>query len=235
MINSMNGHRKRLRDKFLKAGNLDAFGDYEIIELLLTLATPRKDCKLTAKKALKKFKNLQGVFEASSFELQSIEGIGKANVFGLKFIKSIAKRYLKEKALKQDVVNNPKLFLDFLNYHIKDKHKELFVCLFLNSANKAIAIETIFEGTLNKSSVYPREVIKKALEHKAAALIFAHNHPSGESKPSPSDLLITKKLLFACSFLDIKVHDHIIITKQAFFSFSENGYIKQFNKEFEEL
>ena len=233
MSNKQQGHRERLRNKFLRS-SIDSFNDYEIIELLLTLATPRKDCKAPAKELLKKFKNLQGVFEATVFDLKKTEGVGEKNIFGIKFIKAISDKYLKEKALNQNVVSNPKAFFDFLNSYIRDKKKESFICAFLNSSNKIIAIETLFEGTVSKSAVYPNEVIKKIIEHSATAVIFAHNHPSGKKEASVSDIAITKKLFFACKFIDVNVYDHIIVTPSGHYSFAESGYINAFDKNFKE-
>ncbi len=228
------GHRDRLRNKFLKSG-LKGFNDYEIIELLLTLATPRRDCKEAAKDVLKKFKNLQGVFEASSFELKKIKGVGDKNVFGIKFIKAVSDKYLKEKALKKDIVSNPELFLNFLNSYIKDKKKELFICAFLNARNEVIAIETLFKGDTSKSAVYLSEIIRKIIQHSAINIVLAHNHPSGQNKPSDSDIKITRKIFFACKFLDVNVYDHIIISSSGHYSFAENNYINSFEKEFQIL
>jgi DNA repair protein RadC len=227
------GHRKRLRERFLNSG-LEGFHDYEVIELLLTLGTPRKDCKDIAKAALAKFKTLQGVFEAPSEVLQEINGIGPTNLFGIKLIKEVADRYFKKKIINEDVISNPKALKDYLFLNLSEKYRECFNVIFLDAKNKAISIDCISKGTLSTASVYPREIVKIALNKNAAALIFAHNHPSGDPKPSEEDIMITKQLVFACKAVRIIVHEHIIIGRNnQYFSFSEFGYITQFNHEYD--
>ena len=173
------GHRKRLRDKFLESG-LTGFHDYEVLELLLTLSTPRKDCKSPAKGALKKFKTFQGVLEASDRELCEIEGIGRINIFGIKLIKAVADRYLQKKLIHREPLNNSAALFAFLNYTMRDKSRECFNVIFLDAKNRVLAIETLFTGTLTASSVYPREVVTAALDHRAAALLLdALDRPPG--------------------------------------------------------
>ena len=227
------GHRKRLREKFLKSG-LTGFHDYEVIELLLSIATPRKDCKETAKGALKKFKSLQGVLGATARELRQVDGIGPANLFGIKLIKAVADRYLEKKLINMEPLNNSKELFDYLYHTIRDKSQECFKVIFLDAKNKVIAIETLFTGTLTASSVYPREVILAALNNHAAALIFVHNHPSGEPKPSAEDISITRQLVFACIVMGITVHEHIIIGQNTYFSFADQGYIARMVREFDQ-
>ena len=177
------GHRRRLRDKFLRSG-LDGFHDYEVIELLLTLATPRKDCKDEAKAALKRFKTLQGVIEASTDQLQEIKGIGPINAFGIKIVKAVADRYLQKKLIGKDPIRSSKELFEYLYHSLRDKKREIFKVVFLDAQNKVIAIQDLFQGTLTASSVYPREVVQAALRHHAAGLFLVHNHPSGEPRPS---------------------------------------------------
>ena len=226
------GHRGRLRERFLYSG-LSGFHDYEVIELLLTLATPRKDCKSAAKQALRRFKTFQGVFEASAKELCEIEGIGPKNLFGVKLIKAVADRFLEKKLIRKDPLNNSRALFDYLYLSIRDKNRECFKVLFLDAKNKVITIETLFEGTLTASSVYPREVVLSALNHRAAALIFAHNHPSGDPKPSSDDVSLTRQLIFACRVMGITVHEHLIIGDNRYFSFADQGYIARMTREFD--
>jgi DNA repair protein RadC len=228
------GHRKRLRDRFLKGG-LSGFHDYEVIELLLTLATPRRDCKAAAKAALERFKTLQGVLEASPAELLRVEGIGPANMLGIRLIKAVADRFLKEKMLRKDPVHNAQEVFDYLYYNMKDKDRERFKVIYLDARNKILATETLFEGTLTAGAVYPREVVRQALEHRSAAVIFAHNHPSGDPDPSPEDVAITRKLLFACKVVGITVHEHLVIGDNRYFSFADQGFIADMNREFERI
>lgn len=230
--NKGEGHRKRLREKFLESG-LDGFHDYEVVELLLTLAMPRKDCKDAAKAAMERFKTLQGVLEASPKALCEIPGIGPKNLLGIKLIKAVADRYLKKRLLHQDALNNSKELFEYLYHSIRDKTRECFNVVFLNAKNRVVATETLFEGTLTASSVYPREVVLAALNHHAAALIFAHNHPSGDPKPSPEDVAITRQLVFACRVVGITVHEHLIIGNNRYFSFADEGHISRMNREYD--
>jgi DNA repair protein RadC len=226
------GHRQRLRERFLTAG-LEGFQDYEVIELLLTLGTPRKDCKVVAKAVLARFKDLQSVLEASPRELREIKGIGPRNLLGLKLIKAVADRYFEKKLISKNPINNSKELFDYLYLSIRDKRREYFKTVFLDSKNRVIATETISEGTLTASSVYPREVILAALNHHAAALIFAHNHPSGDPKPSAEDISITRQLVFAGRVMGITVHEHIVIGDNRYFSFADQGHIARMNREFD--
>lgn len=205
-----------------------------MIELLLTLGTPRKDCKQAAKDALEKFKTFQAVFEASSEELQEIKGIGPSNLLGIKLIKAVADRYLEKKLIQRDPINNSKELFDYLYHNMRDRNRECFKVIFLDAKNKVITTETLFEGTLTASSVYPREVVAAALSHHSAALIFAHNHPSGDPKPSAEDIAITRQLVFACKVMGITVHEHLVIGNNTYFSFADQGYIAKMNRESEQ-
>lgn len=229
---SKQGHRKRLREKFVQNG-LGGFLDYEVIELLLTLNTPRKDCKAAAKELISRFKTLQGVFEANAEELSRVSGVGEANIFGLKLIKEVADRYLQKKVTGRDVITNSNDLMHYLKNAIGQRTKEVFAGVFLDAKNRVNALEILFQGTLTMSSVYPREVIIKALEHRAASIIFAHNHPSGDFSPSPEDIAITRRLVFACRHVGITVHEHVITGDEGYYSFADNGYIAEFNREFE--
>ncbi len=226
------GHRHRLRNKFLDSG-LEGFHDYEVIELLLTLGTPRKDTKEIAKTCLKRFKTLQGVLEASPKALCEVKGIGPKNLFGIKLIKAVADRYLQKKLINKNPLNNSKELFDYLNHTMRDSNRESFTVIFLNAKNRVTHTEVLFTGTLTASSVYPREVVASALGNNAAALIFAHNHPSGDPEPSPEDIAITKRLVFACRSMGITVHEHLVIGDNRFFSFADEGYIARMNREYD--
>jgi len=224
-------HRSRLRDKFLDSG-LEGFHDYEVIELLLTLGTPRKDTKEIAKECLKRFQTFQGVLEASPKALCEVKGIGPKNHFGIKLIKAVADRYLQKKLIRTNPLNNSKELFDYLYHTIRDRNRESFTVIFLNAKNRVINSDVLFTGTLTASSVYPREVVAAALENNAAALIFAHNHPSGDPEPSSEDIAITKRLVFACRSMVPTVHEHLIIGDNRFFSFADEGYIARMNREY---
>jgi DNA repair protein RadC len=150
-------------------------------------------------------------------------------------IKSVADRYLEKKIIHKDAINDSRALFDYLHHHIGDKRREFFKVIFLNSKNKVIAADTISEGTLTASSVYPREVIQAALSHDAAALIFAHNHPSGDPEPSSEDVAVTRQLVFAGKVMGLVVHEHIIIGDNQYYSFADQGHIESMNREFEKL
>jgi len=228
---SQEGHRKRLREKFIKSG-ISGFHDYEIVELLLTLGTPRKDCKQQAKESIRKLKTLRGVLEAPMEELQEIKGIGPHNVFGIKLVQEVAREFLKEKILKRPICKSSEEIFDYLYHSMRDLKKEVFKVIFLDGKNQIIEIEDLFEGTLNTSSIYPREVMKSAIKNNAFGLIFVHNHPSGNTEPSQSDKVITEDLVFACNLMQIKVLDHIIIGGNKYFSFADEGFIEEYNMNF---
>ena len=227
--NPNEGHRKRLREKFLKSG-LAGFHDYEIVELLLTLGTPRKDCKRPAKDAIARFKTLRGVLEAPQEELEEVKGIGPNNVFGIKLVQEVARQFLKEQIIKKQWVTGSKEVHDYLSLSMRDLDKEVFKVIFLNGQNEIMAVEDLFEGTLNASAVYPRELIKAAIKHNALSLIFAHNHPSGNPQPSQMDKNITKQLVAAGKVMNIRVLDHIIIGDNCYFSFADEGLMEQYNR-----
>ena len=221
---SSEGHRQRLRDKFLNS-SLEGFHDYEIIELLLTLGTPRKDCKQSAKEALMKFGTLKAVLEADAVDLKTVRGIGDKNVFGLKIAQAVARRYLADRVVDKDFIRSSKEVLEYLQHNLRDKNREVFMIIYLNGRNQIINMEEVFEGTLSTSAVYPREVVKRALDNEAAALVFVHNHPSGNPKPSKEDLTITNKLKEAAQSIDVAIHDHLIIAGNEVYSFADHGLI----------
>ena len=221
---SSEGHRQRLRDKFLNS-SLEGFHDYEIIELLLTLGTPRKDCKQSAKEALMKFGTLKAVLEADAVDLKTVRGIGDKNVFGLKIAQAVARRYLADSVVDKDFIRSSKEVLEYLQHNLRDKNREVFMVIYLNGRNQIIKMEEVFEGTLSTSAVYPREVVKRALDNEAAALVFVHNHPSGNPNPSKEDLAITNKLKEASQSIDVVVHDHLIIAGNEVYSFADHGLI----------
>jgi len=225
------GHRKRLREKFLKSG-LAGFHDYEIVELLLTLGSPRKDCKPQAKEAIKRFKTLRGVLAAPLEELQQIEGIGSHSAFGVKLVQEVAREFLKEKILDKPFYKSAQEVFDYLYHSMRDLKKEVFKVIYLNSQNQIIETADLFEGTVDSSSISPREVIEGALKYNAVSLIFVHNHPSGSPEPSASDKELTRELVYAGKIMRIKVLDHIIIGDNRYFSFAGDGLIEEYETDF---
>lgn len=213
--------------KFLRSG-LDGFFSYEIVELLLTLGTPRRDCRWTAREAIRKFRTLRGVLEAPAEQLMEIRGIGPNNIFGLKLIQEVSRQFLKEKMLAGAYCRSSKEVFDYLYHSLRDSKREKFKALFLNAKNQILEEKTVFEGTVDSSAVYPREIMREALRCEASSLIFVHNHPSGDPSPSESDRDITRELVFAANVMQIKVLDHIVIGNNRYFSFADTGLLDEF-------
>ena len=157
--------------------------------------------------------------------MKKINGIGDANIFGLKLIQSVARRYLKEQIIGEEFIHSSENVLDYLRHNLRDRGREVFLVVLLNGRNQVLDIVELFEGTLNTSAVYPREVIKQILEKDAAAVIFVHNHPSGNPNPSKDDQNLTLKLKAACSTIDVQLHDHLIIAGNNFTSMADKGMI----------
>ncbi len=222
-INSNLGHRSRLREKFLSAG-LDGFLDYEVIELLLTLGTPRKDCKQPAKDAIKKFKNLSTVLDASTEDLQQIKGIGPSNIIGIRLFHAISERYSKEKIDSKILLDSPKKIFEFLKEKIGKESKEHFAVLYFDTKNNLI-FDEISIGTLNASLVHPREVFTKAISSHVSHIVIAHNHPSGDVSPSADDQDTTNRLKETGKIIGISIIDHIIVSNKKYYSFKENNLI----------
>lgn len=214
------GHRERLRQRFMQGG-LDAFLDYEIVELLLTLGTPRQDCKQRAKELIDKFGSLREVLDASIDDLREINGIGPMNAFGLKLFQAISERYEKEKIPTKVSMSSPKEVVEYLKEKIGREKKEHFVSIMTDSSNKMIDIKEISIGTLNSSQVHPREVFEPAIKCLAANIILAHNHPSGNLEPSDEDIRVTHRLISAGDITGINIIDHLIISLNGYTSLRE--------------
>jgi len=225
------GHRKRLRERFIKSG-LKGFHDYEIIELLLSLGTPRRDCKQQAKQAIKKFKTLRGILEAPLDELQQIDGIGPHSAFGIKLVQEVAREFLKEKIIDKPAYKSAQEIFDYLYHSMRDLKKEIFKVIYLNSQNQIVETGDLFEGTINSSAISPREVVESAIRNNAASLIFVHNHPAGNPEPSKSDKELTRDLVYAGSIMRIRVLDHIIIGNDRYFSFAGEGLLEEYELDF---
>jgi DNA repair protein RadC len=227
------GHRERLRTRFIDGG-LDRFSDEEVVEFLLTLGTPRKDVKLQAREAMKRFGSLSGTLSAPLKELMEIKGIGPKNALYLSLVHQIAARYLRDKIKGGVFFNSSGAVFDFLFHSMRDLKREIFKVLLLNRKNELIADQDVFLGSLTGSAVYPREVMSLALEQKAASLVFVHNHPSGDPSPSPEDRDLTRSLVWCSKLLMIQVLDHIIIGNNSYYSFADEGLISLFTKEYDQ-
>lgn len=224
------GHRQRLRDKFLRYGLL-AFTDEEVLELLFSFGTPRQDCKERAREAIRRFGGLAEVLEAPIQELTKIPGVGEKNAFAVRFIQDVARRYLKERIVQKTYIRAASDLVEYLWHSLSREKKEIFVVTFLDAQHAVIATEHLFTGTLTASAVYPREVVKKALEYHAAAIVLAHNHPSGSIQPSSQDIELTRRIYLAARLLDIEVLDHIVIGDIGrYFSFADEGIMASISK-----
>jgi DNA repair protein RadC len=228
---SHEGHRKRLRERFLKSG-LSGFQDYEIVELLLSLGTPRKDCKPAAKAAIEKFKTLRGVLEAPLEELEQIKGIGAHSAFGIKLMQELAREFLRAKMMEKPFYRSSQEVFDYLYHSMRGLKKEVFKVLYLNTQNQIIDTIDLSEGTVNSSAVSPRDIVESALKNNAAALIFVHNHPSGAVDPSTNDKSLTRELVYAGKIMRLKVLDHIIIGDNRYYSFAGEGLIDEYEMDF---
>lgn len=229
------GHRQRLREKFLDQG-IDAFTDAEILELLLTFGTPRTDCKDAARAALKVFGSLAAVLEAPIPELTKIKGIGPKNLFAIRFINGVARRYLKKKLTDKHYLSSSREVAAYLVHAMRDLEREVFLAIFLDAGHAIIDSEIVAEGTITVNTIYPREVVKLALKRNAAALVVAHNHPSGNLKPSKQDRDLTRALFLACSFMNIQLLDHLIVgAAEEVFSFADHGIMAEVRQECGEI
>ena len=225
------GHRERIKEKFLKNG-IDGFAEYEILELLLTYCIPRKDTKPIAKELLNKFKSLDNVFKADLDKLSAIDGLGKNSIAFLKLIGDlpsiIYKDELKNKKLidKETLkISNKDILLKYLRNKIGYEEIEKFYVLYLSSSNEVIEFEENSVGTLDRSSVYPREIYKKIINLNAKSIILAHNHPSDNITPSKCDIELTNEIAKGLKNFGALLIEHIIITKNSYFSFLEEGLI----------
>lgn len=219
------GHRKRLRERYVKNG-YEALQDYEIIELLLTFAKQRVDTKPLAKQLIKKYGTIEEILKADIKDLKETEGVGDITAVFLNFIGDIAACSFKDKAEKQKIsFKNKNQLISYLRNDIGFSKNEEFKVLFLNSVNEIIETEILFTGTIDKSAVYPRKILERALYHNARSIVFVHNHPSGNVSPSQKDIELTEEMKKFFKIVDINVLDHIIITKNSHFSFLEEGII----------
>ena len=219
-----------LQERFIKVG-LEDFNDQEIIELLLSLTLPQQQCQQQAKQCVEHFKNLRG-FLAASHETLERAGITPHCMLCIKLLHELPAQILKQKITEQPVHCSSKELVDYLLYSMRDLKKEVFKVTYLNNRNQIIDTADLFEGTLNSIPIRPREIVESAIEHNAIGLIFAHNHPAGDPTPSKSDKQLTRDLVFMGMILQIKVLDHIVIGKNIYFSFADEGLIEKYEDNF---
>ena len=212
------------RDKLLTRGS-KALSDAELLALLLGSGYPGCDAVSLARELLSRFEGLAGVLGADRSSLQSLRGVGDAKYAQLRAALELGRRQALAAVCDRDVLSNPENTRLFLQHHLGGRRREVFSCIFLDSQHRVICCEDLFLGTLDGAAVYPREVAVRALQYCAAAVIFAHNHPSGVAEPSAADKRITERLQAALSLLDIRVLDHIIIGRGKGYSFAEAGLL----------
>ncbi len=218
------GHRDRLRERFLTGGP-EALADYEMLELVLFMAIPRRDTKPLAKELLTRFKNFPGVLNAPVAELQKIDGLSDNSITALKAVQASAHRMMKLEILGRPVLNNWQRLIDYCAATMAHETRESFRVLFMNKKNELMADEIQHTGTVDHTPAYPREIIKRALELGATAIILCHNHPSGDSTPSQADIDMTNAVIAAGAPLKIIIHDHIVVSKNGTNSFKTMGLI----------
>jgi len=220
------GHRQRLRERFIKNG-LAGLADYEVVELILTLAIPQGDVKPTAKALIERFGNLRGILDAPPEELKQVRRIGEVTIAALRLIREVAALYLQQSAEEQDSLSSPDALASFWRMKIGSLPNEVFHVGYLDSGYRLLrdGVETLEEGTVDRAAVYPRRVIEAALRRGAAAMVFAHNHPNGDVTPSEQDKVLTRALVLAATTVQIKVLDHLIVSPDKVFSFREAGLL----------
>ncbi|SNX69772.1 DNA repair protein RadC [Cereibacter ovatus] len=217
-------HRKRLRTRF-SDGGAAAMPDYELLELLLFRTIPRQDVKPLARRLIDRFGDLNRVVTAAPARLIEVEGVGEAVVQDLKILEAVAQRMARARVMHQPVLSSWAALLDYCHTAMAHRETEQFRILFLDRKNVLIADEEQARGTVDHVPVYPREVVKRALELNASALILVHNHPSGDPTPSEADMTMTALVQEAAATLGITLHDHLVIGKGRELSFRAQGYL----------
>lgn len=215
-------HRKRLRERFLSGGAV-AMPDYELLELLLFRAIPRQDVKPLARALIDTFGDFNRVLSAPATQLSAVKGVGDAVLLELKIVEAAAHRLSRSRVMQRHVLSSWDALLDYCHTTMAHRATEQFRILFLDTKNTVIADEEQAQGTVDHVPVYPREVVKRALELNASALILVHNHPSGDPTPSDADIQMTRQITTAAKALNITVHDHLIIGKANETSFRALG------------
>ena len=221
---SAEGHRARMRARLLTAGP-DAVADHELLEMVLFLALPRRDTKPIARALLTRFGSFAAVISAPLADLRRVEGLGDAGAAALKLVQAAAHRLVRAEVQDRPLLNDWQRLMDYLGAVLSRERTEQFRILFLDGRNRLLADEAQSRGTVNHTPVYPREVVKRALELHATAIILVHNHPSGDPAPSPEDRAMTKAIQQAATLLSVALHDHVIVGNGRWFSFRQHGLL----------
>lgn len=218
------GHRERLRARFLKGG-ADAMPDYELLELTLFAAIPRRDTKPLAKALLARFGSFAEVIAAPRARLMEVKGVGESVANHLKIVEAAAQRLTKTKVMGRAALSSWSALLDYCTAAMARSQTEEFRVLFLDRKNMLVADEVLNRGTVDHAPVYPREIVKRALELNASAIILVHNHPSGDPAPSKADIAMTREVAAAAKALGITIHDHLVIGRGGHASFKSLGLL----------
>jgi len=220
------GHRQRIRERFLKSG-LAGFADYEVVELLLTLAIPRSDVKQPAKALIARFGDLRGILDAPIEELRAVSGIGTVAPVALQIIKAAATLYLRQGVEGRDSLADPIRLTEFWRMRIGALPNEVFEVAYLDSGYCLLrdGVDRLEEGTTDRATIYPRRVVEAALKRGAAAVVLAHNHPNANLSPSEHDKVLTRAIVLAAETVNLKVVDHLIVSAEDTFSFRKAGLL----------
>jgi len=217
-------HRKRIKERFLDQG-LESFREYEALELMLTYAIAQKDVKPLARDLLDRFGSFQKVLEAPVSELKNVHGIGEHAAILINFSRQCTQYYLRRTIQKREIISSPNDLVDYCKAAMSHLGDEQFRVVYLNAKNEIIRDDVLQEGTVDQTAVYPRKIIEQALKLKAVALILVHNHPSGNPEPSLQDRQLTSSITAAAT-MDIRIHDHIVIGRNGYRSFREEGLLQ---------
>jgi DNA repair protein RadC len=223
-VNDAAGHRARLRKRLLEGG-ADALADHEVIEYLLMTAIPRRDTKPLARSLIKRFGSLAGVFNADPTALAKHPGMGETSAAALRIVVLAARRLARQAVREQPVLGSWQALIDYLTIDMAHLTVERVRVLYLNAQNMLIHDDHVGDGSIDEAAIHPREVIRRALDLGATALILVHNHPSGSPQPSRADIQITNKIAEAGRLLGITVHDHVIIGREGHVSLKAKGLI----------
>jgi DNA repair protein RadC len=215
---------ERPRERLLTQG-ARALSNTELLAIFLRTGVVGRSAVDLAGDLLERFGSVSGLFAASEKEFAKVKGLGPAKYVQLMAVHELARRGMEEEIRRDDLLNSPARVRDYLRHRLGSLPHEVFVGLFLDAQNRLLAADDLFHGTLTQTSVFPREVLKRALHHNAAAVIFAHNHPSGVAEPSRADELLTRTLKEALQLVDIRVLDHLVVTQGETVSFAERGLL----------
>ncbi len=216
--------KDRPREKLLDRG-ADSLTDTELVAIFLRTGVKGIDVIELARNLLKQFNGLRGLITATKIEFCNVHGLGPAKYATLQAMLEMNRRQLKEKLMRCETISSPESSREYFLSELRDCTQEVFACLFLDNRNRAISFEKLFFGTINGASVHPREIVRRCLAHNAAAVILAHNHPSGVAEPSETDQQLTRQLIETLGLIDVRVHDHLVIGDGETVSFAERGLI----------